>query len=136
MQVFYTCHILGFIGFMAFAFMHYQGMWYYTFPGKTLWMGLASGIWLYLYSLILLQSAFAAYMKGLQSVAASSGITTNYVLLVLQCRLKQLVDRPCCCALCVSLSVLAMPHFSLLCLFPASMWFQDFQIKEGHRLIV
>ncbi|KAL3151709.1 hypothetical protein ABBQ38_012690 [Trebouxia sp. C0009 RCD-2024] len=37
-SVFYTCHILGFIGFMAFAFMHYQGMWYYTFPGFALYL--------------------------------------------------------------------------------------------------
>ncbi|DBA82863.1 TPA: hypothetical protein ACH3X1_006657 [Trebouxia sp. C0004] len=36
--VFYSCHILGFIGFMMFAFMHYQGMWYYTFPGFALYL--------------------------------------------------------------------------------------------------
>ena len=35
LQVFYTCHIGGFIGFMIFAFMHYQAMWTYTYPGTA-----------------------------------------------------------------------------------------------------
>ena len=33
-QVFYTFHIAGFVGFILFAFMHYQYMWTYTYPGQ------------------------------------------------------------------------------------------------------
>ena len=34
LQVFYTFHIVGFVGFILFAFIHYQGMWQYTYPGR------------------------------------------------------------------------------------------------------
>ncbi|KAL0040033.1 hypothetical protein WJX79_003372 [Trebouxia sp. C0005] len=36
--VFYTFHIVGFVGFMVFAFIHYQGMWTYTYPGFALYL--------------------------------------------------------------------------------------------------
>lgn len=35
MQVFYITHVLGFVLFMAFAFIHYQSMWAYTLPGMS-----------------------------------------------------------------------------------------------------
>ena len=35
-QVFYTTHILGFICFMLFAFIHFQSMWAYTLSGIPL----------------------------------------------------------------------------------------------------
>ena len=33
LQVFYISHIIGFLLFMTFAFIHYQSMWAYTTPG-------------------------------------------------------------------------------------------------------
>lgn len=60
-----------------------------------------------------------AYLQDLHSVAASSGgTTTQNVLMGLQCRLEQFLDCPCCCALSGRLSVLAMPHFSVLHMLP------------------
>ena len=38
LQVFYSCHILGFIGFMGFAYMHYDNMWVYTYPGTIVFL--------------------------------------------------------------------------------------------------
>ncbi len=34
-QLFYKTHILGFLGFMLFGFMHHTSLWAYTMPGKT-----------------------------------------------------------------------------------------------------
>ena len=33
LQVFYKCHIIGFVGFWTFSFMHYQGLLQYCTAG-------------------------------------------------------------------------------------------------------
>ena len=35
MQIFYNTHIVGFLGFMAFGFMHHNSLWAYTLPGAA-----------------------------------------------------------------------------------------------------
>lgn len=34
LQLFYKTHILGFLGFMLFGFMHHVSLWAYTMPGQ------------------------------------------------------------------------------------------------------
>lgn len=34
LQLFYKTHILGFLGFMLFGFMHHISLWAYTMPGQ------------------------------------------------------------------------------------------------------
>ncbi|KAL6785954.1 FRE1E [Auxenochlorella protothecoides x Auxenochlorella symbiontica] len=36
-EVYYRCHIVGFLGFMLFAYIHYSGSWVYFCPGLLLW---------------------------------------------------------------------------------------------------
>ena len=36
LQLFYKTHILGFLGFMLFGFMHHISLWAYTMPGTPL----------------------------------------------------------------------------------------------------
>ncbi|KAL6785957.1 FRE1F [Auxenochlorella protothecoides x Auxenochlorella symbiontica] len=36
-EVYYRCHIVGFLGFMLFAYIHYSGSWVYFCPGPLLW---------------------------------------------------------------------------------------------------
>jgi hypothetical protein len=41
-QLFYKTHILGFLGFMLFGFMHHTSLWAYTMPGQFLLLNKAS----------------------------------------------------------------------------------------------